>query len=275
MTKQSTTKHSLTSSSSSRPSSSLPSQTIRDTLLDLYARFEPSYIQRKLGIPASTYSRYRQGIFVPSKKNIDRLVREGKNADRREIYNLAKRTGFTTEQARKVRSKSRTEALNVIHRVRKPERAVVPFKKVSKAVRENLPVRELPGKLKKIERLIKKIPTGGGNEKRKYLYDLARKTGLTAAESRDIRGWNAEKAEKYIIMREGGAMVMHARAAAEGSIDFVKDQNARYNRVAEFLSKKHDVPIEYIKRGMSINYSLERTVDDWEEYVKEKHRVTL
>jgi hypothetical protein len=264
------------------PRKSSLSSSVTDKLLDIYSRFEPSYVQRILGIPASTFSRYRQGVFVPSKLSAVRLLQAGRNADRRELYHLAKKTGLSVNEARIVSSKNRFVALQVINRTRRRERPVGPFKKISEIIlppekpdRTVRPVEKLPGVIKRIERAIRKTPVGDRNEKRQYIYDLARKTGLTAAESRDIRGWNTEKAEKYLLMREGGAMVMHARAAAEGSREFVENQNARYNRVAEFLAKKHNVKIEYIKRGMTINYSLERTVDDWEEYIKEKHGVKL
>lgn len=261
------------------PKKSLLPSSVTDKLLDIYSRFSPSYIQKSLNIPASTFARFQRGEYTPSKSTIKKLFNTVRNSDRKEMYDSAKRAGFSVSDARKISSKSRSNAVIAIKRSAAPERArkrvnIVSTEQRAGKTKESLrAVSKLNKTVRIIEKYLQKVPTEDKNEKRVYIYALARKNGLTAAEARDIRNWSKEKAEKYIIMREGGAMVMHAKAAAEGSLDFVSDQNIRYNRVAEILSKIHNVPIEHIKRGMSINYSKERTVDDWEEYVKEKHGI--
>jgi hypothetical protein len=254
---------------------------ISDKLTEIYSRFEPGFIQRTLRIPASVYARLRQGTVKPSQKTVRALIRTARNADRRERYSAAKRAGFTPAESRKIRSLSRSKAFYEIQAVRSPQNKPLRFKSISESlpptkVSTSLkPVKTLPATIRKIDRAIKNTPVDDINRKRQYVYDLARKTGLTAAEARDIRGWNVERVQKYLTMREGGAMVMHAKAAAEGPLSFVENQNARYNMVARILSRIHNVPVKYIKRGMSINYSLERNVDDWEEYLKEKHGIVF
>jgi len=240
---------------------------ITEKLIEIFTLFEPAFIQKTTGIPASTYRKFQQGKAAPSAYTRNLLYKTAKNAYRREKYHTAREKGFNSREAKQVSSYGKNRFFStVVQKIPEKDYVTAPkrVKTIVRAVKE-----------RKTETILPKVKELPLTDRRKTLYHIAREAGLTAKEARDVRGMNFEKAVKYIKIRGAGGMVIHAEAYKDAPMSMIEDTVRRYENVAYTLSKIHGVPVEIIKKGMSINYTKERLVDDWEQYIKEKHNLEL
>jgi hypothetical protein len=101
----------------------------------------------------------------------------------------------------------------------------------------------------------------------KELYRRARESGLSSREAGRLRKWNSDRAGKYIKLRSSGDSVDQAKGYSLTDRRYVNARSNRLLEVAKKLSKKHNVKLEHIIRGMQ--YS-DRTVKEWEIYISER-----
>lgn len=126
--------------------------------------------------------------------------------------------------------------------------------------------RVLRGKARLSEVSKSKIRRFHRSELRKEKYRIARSRGLTSSESKRVRSFNIDRVEKYVQLRSSGARVSDADRLSYASSGLVDMISRRLVRVANILSKVHEVKLKYILRGISLS---DRNIDDWEVYVKE------
>ena len=105
-------------------------------------------------------------------------------------------------------------------------------------------------------------------DKRKERYRNARDIGLSSKEASAVRSLSESRADNYIRLRSVGTLPEYALKQALLPDHIVHSYQLRMLEVGKKLAKKHNVKLEYIFKGMAKNNY--RTVDDWEQYTKEK-----